>query len=348
MCQISLQLRNLSNVSNIDLRSENEFKKGSIPQSVNIPILNNDQFKKVGIEYKKNGSDAAIALGHSLVKGSLKEELIYHWIEHLKKNPGCLLYCFRGGMRSEIAVKWLNECGVKVNRLKGGYKNFRNWVISQHLDIENYIKDWIIIGGLTGSGKTDFLGFFKQSIDLERIANHRGSAFGVRDGGQPSQSNFENILTLNYLNHKYEKLILEDESRTIGRAGLPGFWYQKMQSSKLVILEVDDDKRAENIYNEYVYDEINNGVSEDTLLEKYLGSLKNIKRRLGNAVYDNIIDLMNSAFHQNEKEIHKKWILTLLISYYDKMYNYKLDMRKDFIVHKGEIESCRDYINTMF
>ena len=342
-----MQLRNLSNVSNIDLRSENEFKKGSIPQSVNIPILNNDQFKKVGIEYKKNGSDAAIALGHSLVKGSLKENLIHHWTEHLKKNPECLLYCFRGGMRSEIAVKWLNDCGVKVNRLKGGYKNFRNWVISQHLDIENYIKDWIIIGGLTGSGKTDFLRSFKESIDLERIANHRGSAFGVRDGGQPTQSNFENILTLDYLNHKYKKLILEDESRTIGRAGLPGFWYQKMQSSKLVILEVDDDKRAENIYYEYVYDEINNGVSEDNLLEKYLGSLNNIKRRLGNVVYDNIKDLMKSAFHQNEKEIHKEWILTLLTSYYDKMYSYKLDMRKDFIVHKGEIESCRDYINAM-
>lgn len=342
-----MQLRNLSNVSNIDLRSENEFKKGSIPQSVNIPILNNDQFKKVGIEYKKNGSDAAIALGHSLVKGSLKENLIHHWTEHLKKNPECLLYCFRGGMRSEIAVKWLNDCGVKVNRLKGGYKNFRNWVISQHLDIENYIKDWIIIGGLTGSGKTDFLRSFKESIDLERIANHRGSAFGVRDGGQPTQSNFENILTLDYLNHKYEKLILEDESRTIGRAGLPGFWYQKMQSSKLVILEVDDDKRAENIYYEYVYDELNNGVNEDNLLEKYLGSLNNIKRRLGNVVYNNIKDLMKSAFHQNEKEIHKEWILTLLTSYYDKMYSYKLDMRKDFIVHKGEIESCRDYINAM-
>jgi tRNA 2-selenouridine synthase len=342
-----LQLRNLSNVSNIDLRSENEFKKGSIPQSVNIPILNNDQFKKVGIEYKKNGSDAAIALGHSLVKGSLKGNLIQHWTEHLKKNPGCLLFCFRGGMRSEIAVKWLSECGVKVNRLKGGYKNFRNWVISQHLDIENYIKDWIIIGGLTGSGKTDFLRSFKESIDLEQIANHRGSAFGVRDSGQPTQSNFENILTLDYLNHKYEKLILEDESRTIGRAGLPGFWYQKMQSSKLVILEVDDDKRAENIYYEYVYDEINNGNSEDKLLEKYLGSLNNIKRRLGNVVYDNIKDLMKSAFHQNEKEIHKEWILTLLTSYYDKMYSYKLDMRKDFIVHKGEIESCRDYINAI-
>ena len=342
-----MQLRNLSNVSNIDLRSENEFKKGSIPQSVNIPILNNDQFKKVGIEYKKNGSDAAIALGHSLVKGSLKENLIHHWTEHLKKNPECLLYCFRGGMRSEIAAKWLNDCGVKVNRLKGGYKNFRNWVISQHLDIENYIKDWIIIGGLTGSGKTDFLRSFKESIDLERIANHRGSAFGVRDGGQPTQSNFENILTLDYLNHNYKKLILEDESRTIGRAGLPGFWYQKMQSSKLVILEVDDDKRAENIYYEYVYDELNNGVNEDNLLEKYLGSLNNIKRRLGNLVYDNIKDLMKRAFHQNEKEIHKEWILTLLISYYDKMYSYKLDMRKDFIVHRGGIDSCSDYINSM-
>ena len=342
-----MQLRNLSSVSNIDLRSEDEFKKGSIPQSVNIPILNNDQFKMVGIEYKKNGSNAAIALGHSLVKGSLKENLIHHWTEHLKKNPECLLYCFRGGMRSEIAVKWLNECGVKVKRLEGGYKNFRNWVISQHLDIENYTKDWIIIGGLTGSGKTDFLRSFKESIDLERIANHRGSAFGVRDGGQPTQSNFENILTLDYLSHKYEKLILEDESRTIGRAGLPGLWYQKMQSSKLVILEVDDDKRAENIYYEYVRDEINDGVSEDSLLEKYLGSLKNIKRRLGNVVYDNVKDLMKSAFHQNEKEIHKKWILTLLVSYYDKMYSYKLDMRKDFIVHKGGIDSCRDYINTM-
>ena len=342
-----MHLRNLSNVSNIDLRSENEFEKGSIPQSVNIPILNNDQFKKVGIEYKKNGSDAAIALGHSLVKGSLKENLIHHWTEHLKKNPESLLYCFRGGMRSEIAAKWLNDCGVKVNRLKGGYKNFRNWVISQHLDIENYIKDWIIIGGLTGSGKTDFLRSFKESIDLEQIANHRGSAFGIRDGGQPTQSNFENILTLDYLNHKYEKLILEDESRTIGRAGLPGFWYQKMQSSKLVILEVDNDKRAENIYYEYVYDEINNGNSEDKLLEKYLGSLNNIKKRLGNVVYNNIKDLMKSAFHQNEKEIHKEWILTLLTSYYDKMYSYKLDIRKDFIVHKGEMESCRDYINAM-
>ena len=343
-----MQFRNISNVSNIDLRSEDEFKKGSIPSSINIPILTNEQFKQVGIEYKKNGSDSAVLLGHSLVKGESKKKLVRLWAEHLKENPGSLVYCFRGGMRSEIAVKWLQDYGVNVEKLVGGYKNFRSWIISQHLNIDKYKKEWIIIGGLTGSGKTEFLNSFKESIDLEGIANHRGSAFGGKHDGQPSQVNFENILTLNYLNHNYDHLILEDESRTIGRAGLPGFWYEKMQTSKLIILEVENDIRAENIYREYIYEEIKSGFSEDILLKKYLGSLKNIKRRLGNKIYNEIKYLMENAFYNNEEELHKKWILMILLNYYDKMYNYKLDMRKDFIVYKGTIESCRDYINSMF
>ena len=180
-----MQFRNISNVSNIDLRSEDEFKKGSIPSSINIPILTNEQFKQVGIEYKKNGSDSAVLLGHSLVEGESKKKLVRLWAEHLKENPGSLVYCFRGGMRSEIAVKWLQDYGVNVEKLIGGYKNFRSWIISQHLNIDKYKKEWIIIGGLTGSGKTEFLNLFKESIDLEGIANHRGSAFGGKHGGQP-------------------------------------------------------------------------------------------------------------------------------------------------------------------
>ena len=131
-----MQFRNISNVSNIDLRSEDEFKKGSIPSSINIPILTNEQFKQVGIEYKKNGSDSAVLLGHSLVKGGSKKKLVRLWAEHLKENPGSLVYCFRGGMRSEIAVKWLQDYGVNVEKLVGGYKNFRSWIISQHLNID--------------------------------------------------------------------------------------------------------------------------------------------------------------------------------------------------------------------
>ena len=341
-----MRFKNISNVSNIDLRSEDEFKKGSIPLSINIPILTNEQFKQVGIEYKKNGSDSAVLLGHSLVKGESKKKLIRSWAKHIKENPGSLVYCFRGGMRSEIAVKWLDNHGVKVDKLIGGYKNFRSDIANQHLNINNYKEEWLILGGLTGSGKTEFLNTFNESIDLEGIANHRGSAFGGKDDGQPSQANFENILTLNYLNHNHNYLILEDESRTIGRTGLPGLWYEKMQTSKLIILEVENDIRAENIYDEYIYDEIKSGLSEEALLNKYLGSLKNISRRLGNEVYNKIKDLMENAFYKNDKELHKEWIIMILLNYYDKMYNYKLNLRKDFIVYRGSIELCKEYINS--
>ena len=342
-----MRFKTLSNVSNIDLRSENEFKKGSIPSSINIPILTNDQFKKVGIEYKNNGSAAAVLLGHSLVKQESKKKLIKLWAKHLKANPGSVVFCFRGGMRSEIAVKWLREYGLNVERLAGGYKNFRNRIVTQHINIDNYKNEWIIIGGLTGSGKTEFLKSFKESIDLEGIANHRGSAFGGKKDGQPSQANFENILTMSYLNHGYNHLILEDESRTIGRTGLPDSWYQKMQTSKLIILEVGNDKRAENIYYEYIYEELKNGCKNDILQNKYLRSLKNINRRLGDKVYNEIKNLMENAFVNNDKDVHKKWILMLLTNYYDKMYNYKLELRNNFIAYRGTNELCREYINSI-
>jgi len=342
-----LQFRNISNVSNIDLRSEGEFKKGSIPSSINIPILTNEQFKQVGIEYKKNGSDSAVLLGHSLVKGESKKKLVRLWAEHLNENPGSVVYCFRGGMRSEIAVKWLQDYGVNVEKLVGGYKNFRNWIVSQHLNLDKYKKEWIIIGGLTGSGKTEFLNLFKESIDLEGIANHRGSAFGGKHDGQPSQANFENTLTLDYIKHSYDYLILEDESRTIGRAGLPGLWYEKMQKSKLVVVEVSNETRLNNIYSEYVFNELKEEITEKEVLSRYLKALSNIKRRLGNKIYVEIKDLMESGFKHDDENLHKDWILMLLTNYYDKMYHYKLGLRSEYIVFKGSDSSCKDYIDSL-
>jgi len=342
-----LQFRNISNVSNIDLRSEDEFKKGSIPSSINIPILTNEQFKQVGIEYKKNGSDSAVLLGHSLVKGESKKKLVRLWAEHLNENPGSVVYCFRGGMRSEIAVKWLQDYGVNVEKLVGGYKNFRNWIVSQHLNLDKYKKEWIIIGGLTGSGKTEFLNLFKESIDLEGIANHRGSAFGGKHDGQPSQANFENTLTLDYIKHSYDYLILEDESRTIGRAGLPGLWYEKMQKSKLVVVEVSNEMRLNNIYSEYVFNELKDEITEKEVLSRYLKALSNIKRRLGNKIYVEIKDLMESGFKHDDENLHKDWILMLLTNYYDKMYHYKLGLRSEYIVFKGSDSSCKDYIDSL-
>jgi len=341
-----LDLKFLSNYKNIDLRSENEFHKGTIPDSVNIPILSNDEFENVGKEYKNKGQEAAINLGLQLVKGDLKKKRIDAWKNHLNNNPGCFIFCYRGGLRSKIAKEWIEKENIIVQRISGGYKNFRSNIIDEHVDTKYYNKKWMIIGGLTGSGKTNLLNQFKEGIDLENIANHRGSAFGKNISPQSSQANFENELTLKYINHSYSNILLEDESRSIGRVTLPGTWYEKMQSSKLVVLKVSTDERVNNILDEYVLQVLKKSNNVQELLNQYLFSLEKIKKRLGDKVFKEISDLMIRAFKRDNLESHKKWISKLLIGYYDPMYNYKLKLRKEYVVHIGDYVSCYDYLKS--
>jgi len=339
-----LDLKLLSSYKNIDLRSEKEFHKGTIPGSVNIPILSNDEFENVGKEYKNKGQEAAINLGLQLVKGDLKNKRIDAWKNHLNNNPGCFIFCYRGGLRSKIAQEWLEKENIIVQRISGGYKNFRSNILDEHVNSKYDINKWMIIGGLTGSGKTALLSQFKETIDLEKIANHRGSAFGKNISPQPSQADFENELTLKYINHSHSNILLEDESRSIGRVTLPGTWYEKMQSSKLVVLKVNTDERVNNILDEYVLQILKTSNNVQELLNQYLFSLEKIKKRLGDKLFKEISDLMIKAFKMNHLDSHKKWISKLLIEYYDPMYNYKLKLRKEYIVHIGDDISCFNYI----
>ena len=334
----------LAGLKNIDLRSEREFQKGTIPGSVNIPILSNDEFEKVGKEYKNKGKEAAIALGLILVKDELREKRILSWKNHIIKHPGCNIFCYRGGLRSQIALEWLERENINIKRLSGGYKKFRAIIINEHMDINNYEKNWIIVGGLTGSGKTALINQSNQKIDLEKIANHRGSAFGKNKSAQPAQANFENMLTIKYLNHQYPNIVLEDESRTIGRAGLPGHWYEKMQVSKLVVLKISTEQRIKNILEEYVIRDLNNS---HKLLDRYLTALDKIKKRLGDMLFKEISGLMMSGFNNNDISSHEDWILKLLTKYYDPMYNYKLKSRGDYIVHIGDNMSCLKYLKSI-
>ena len=339
-----MDLKLLSSNKNIDLRSEKEFHKGTIPGSVNIPILSNDEFENVGKEYKNKGQEAAINLGLQLVKGDLKNKRIDAWKNHLNNNPGCFIFCYRGGLRSKIAQEWLEKENIIVQRISGGYKNFRSNILDEHVNSKYDINKWMIIGGLTGSGKTALLSQFKETIDLEKIANHRGSAFGKNISPQPSQADFENELTLKYINHSHSNILLEDESRSIGRVTLPGTWYEKMQSSKLVVLKISTDERVNNILDEYVLQILKTSNNVQELLNQYLFSLEKIKKRLGDKLFKEISDLMIKAFKMDNLDSHKKWISKLLIGYYDPMYNYKLKLRKEYIVHIGDDISCFNYI----
>ena len=341
-------MNNLILDPSIGLRSPSEFKKGTIPNSINIPILNDEEYQKVGTAYKTEGKQVAINLGNKLVSGEIKKNRIKLWIQYIKKNSSCYIFCSRGGLRSQIAYEWITEQGVLVSRLEKGYKNFRQGIINLHQSIDNYQGNWFILGGYTGSGKTKILENFEESINLESIAEHRGSAFGKTGIVQPSQANFESLITEKYLKKVSKNfLLLEDESRFIGKTKLPGKWYDKMQSSKIILLQTDIEERSNNIYNDYINHPIDNKITTEELCSYYLDALYKIRKRLGDDYYKNLKNIMNQAFKNSDRTFHLKWIKILLEKYYDRMYSYKLKLRNSQIIFKGNESNCMAYIDNL-
>ena len=330
----------------IDVRSEREFEKGTIPNSLNMPILNDVDYKLVGIEYKKYGQDSAISLGKSLVIGSKKQKLIDDWIKAIKKYEIEYIFCKRGGLRSRIAKKWLAQEGIAVNILNGGYKSYRKEILDLHKNINDYKGNWLIIAGYTGSGKTLIIRALDSSIDIEDLANHRGSTFGAFSESQPTQQNFENILTQNYLKKCEGNLILEAESRNIGRVTLPGKFYDKMRSSNYIFVEADIETRVNNIVDEYVVVPLQKGIEKNNLLITYQAALKKINRRLGGNNYLNINDAMKKAFSSKDGR-HQSWVRLLLENYYDRLYKHKLDEVYKQVIYSSDWSACKNFLKEM-
>ena len=331
----------------IDLRSEKEFKKGSIPNSINLPILSDIEHESVGVEYKKNGQKSAINLGHNLVSGEIKKERVKSWCDYINKNINTKIFCYRGGLRSQIALKWIEESGVKTSLIPGGYKKIRAFCIDI-IQIKNSSdKKWVILGGNTGSGKTDFLLPYKSTVNLEGIANHRGSAFGKKITGQPTASDFENKLAIEYLKNKSNWLLLEDESRLIGKNILHENWYQKMQTSDLIILKVSIKQRIDNIYREYISDPLRNSLTNEQLFTMMRQALFNIKKRLGGQRYGEIYSVMEQSFKEQNEILHKEWIEKILKYYYDPMYNYKMEKREKYITFRGTSDEVKAYLKEL-
>ena len=328
----------------IDLRAPNEYKDGTIFGSINLPILNDSEREQVGKTYKNKGNKAAEELGYYLIDGKKKEKLVDLWKNFILLNEGTKIYCARGGKRSEIAQKWLMESGIKIDRIEGGFKALRNACIDILEKASLDKKDWLILAGKTGSAKTKLINFFNNSIDLEGLANHRGSAFGSHDTPQPTLINFENTLASSYLNISEKVIFFEDESRTIGRLVIPENFYKKMKRSNLVVIEESLEFRVKNIYEEYVLNNIND--SDPNLLSVLLReNLAKISRRLGGVNYKKVDSLIERAFKDNDENTHHEWIAVLLSTYYDKMYEYQLDQKKEKCVYNGDWKEVQDYLS---
>jgi tRNA 2-selenouridine synthase len=295
----------------IDVRSESEFKQGHIPGALNQPLLNDEERKKVGICYKLKGKEEAVNLGYELVGHKFAEKL--NTVRKITQGNAVSVYCWRGGLRSKIFSQLLENGGFEVLRLSEGYKSYRQWALNEF----NRQFKLIILGGKTGTGKTEILKLLKnkgeQVIDLEFLAHHKGSVYGgIKMEAQESTEQFENQLAFELSQFNIDQSIwIENESRTLGNIKLPDSFYSQMKSAQVINLELPINIRIERIKKEYA------SLPKDQLINSTL----KLEKRLGNMN-------MNKAINHLKNDEFSKWIKILLV-YYDKTYIHGNSLRKD-------------------
>jgi tRNA 2-selenouridine synthase len=314
----SLQKLNISDFLNlsasipvIDVRSPAEFASGHIPGAQNIPLFNDKERQTVGTLYKKEGRTNAILKGLELIGPSINLKL-ERALSRAKDNQ-LLVHCWRGGMRSE-AMAWLFSLGeIETIVLEGGYKSYRNHVLEKLSEKRKYI----VLGGLTGSGKTEILKHMKEAghqvIDLEGIACHKGSAFGsLGQNAQPTSEHFANLLY-----HELEKtdkstiIWLEDESKNIGTVFMPDQFFKILRDSPVIALLMDVKTRLPRLIQEY------SSFPKDQLIS----SITRIAKRLGG-------DFTSEAVKSVE-EANFGRAIEITLNYYDKTYMFGLKKRQD-------------------
>jgi tRNA 2-selenouridine synthase len=352
----------LSDIPLMDVRAPVEFAEGAFPQSRNLPLIDDQERHQVGKTYKDLGQDAAVELGLELVSGDAKAERIRRWQAFAEKHPNGVLYCFRGGMRSKISQQWLHEhTGITYPRVRGGYKALRRFLIEQ-LEKNSPKIHPVVIGGRTGVGKTRLLQQLTPHLDLEGLAWHRGSAFGRHATPQPPQIGFENALSiavLKLLHNGNPYFATEDESRNIGARHMPMSFFEPLSHAPVVVLEASREERIEVTLQEYVYDALEEyqdllgeSAGFDAWAENLENSLFRIRKRLGGENHQMILGHLLDAIARHRKngetENHRIWIEALLVDYYDSMYSYQLEKKRDRIVFTGNREEVFSFLQQKY
>lgn len=302
----------------VDVRSENEFSEGHIRGAINLPILNNAERVAVGTDYKQKGQKEAIKTGFRLVGPRL--ESIVTEAERIANGNELLVHCWRGGMRSGNFCQFVGMTGVKTHSLKGGYKSYRQFAV------ESFKKpfQFILLTGCTGSGKSEVLRALKnqgaQILDLEKLASHKGSAFGhLMMGAQPTTEQFQNDLFEEILKLDLSKPVwVEDESIAIGKIFLPNDFWDTMMKSPLLKMEVNKEIRVGRLVNEY-------GAADR---DEFLQIIGKITKKLGGQNYNDAKEKLQQGDMASTIDI--------LLTYYDKAYLNSIEKRKDRILKTVE------------
>ena len=309
---INFYFKNLKHLPIIDVRSPGEFAKGNMPKAHNIELFSDEERAIVGTAYKKESKEKAITFGYKFVTPKLNNFI--HRAISVAPNKEAVIHCWRGGMRSNAFANHLVENGFKkVYVIEKGYKAFRNYVLDS-FEKPLHLK---VLGGYTGTGKTEILHALKrkgaQVIDLEGLANHRGSAFGGIDlPKQPTTEQFENKLFSEIQNlDTTQPIWVEDESKSIGKVSIPNAFYLKMGTMPVYFLEVPFTKRVQHLVHTYA-----------NLNQQKLGeAIGKIAKRLGN-------DKAKLALEALEDKNYGK-VVTLTLFYYDKYYLKGLKKRAE-------------------
>lgn len=303
----------------IDVRSPGEFKESHIPGARNVPIFTDEERAEVGTLYKQEGQRAAKWRAMEIVSPKLPYVLAdIKKIEDAGKKP--LLYCWRGGMRSQSIAQFATMAGLHIGRLEGGYRAYREYIVDK---IPGLIPEKaIVLYGLTGTGKTEILHALKEKgypvLDLEKYANHRGSVFGAFSGQDPhNQKMFDALLfaELQRIEGSHY-FFMEGESKRIGHAVQPPELYEKKETGLHIHVVSKLETRIERIYEQYVEE-------TDAFYEKVNDALSRILKRIKQR--DIQLQLLEHLKERNYKEI----IHLLIVHYYDPRYDNKISETLD-------------------
>ena len=325
----------------LDVRAPVEVAAGALPGAALHPLLTDEERHLVGLRYKEAGQAEAIKLGYALTAPHLAER-IRAWRVVAASGPTAVT-CWRGGLRSQLTAEFIGD--EQVARVEGGYKAIRAYLMAQ---LEPSLKRYesVVVGGLTGSGKTALLTRLKGTpnirvLDLEHEARHRGSAFGRLGEPQPAQATFENSVAAQLLLGSETRLLLEDESRSIGYIDLPDPLHEVIQTSPVVVVEEPLERRAARIHQDYVLSLSRTlGVPET---RQYLSeSVARLRKRLSSAVTDAALKSLEDAElsgNWHEIDAHRGWITPILERYYDPLYRKGLKSGRP-VLFTGDLEAC--------